>query len=150
MQPGVTLSFTPSELLKTGAIIKVLIANPASEIDEATSLGLEFPAPRPINALIDTGAALTLINPQLAETYKLRYSGPARISAAGRVQDCPAFVASIAFTYAELGRFEALRVVACPLYRPEIACLIGRDILRHWEFNYNGSSGLIRIRDLRL
>ena len=149
MPSGMALTFTPSELQSIGPIIKVLIGHSLLDKAEAASAGLEFPEPRPISALIDTGAALTIINPRLAETYKLKYVGEARISAAGHTQDCRAFAPSIAFTNTQLRLFETVSVVACPLNRPEIACLIGRDILRYWELNYNGTTGEIRIRDLR-
>ncbi len=143
------ISFPPQELQQIGPIIRVIIGHPKDDFIEATSVGFEIPEQRPVRALIDTGAAVTIINPELAETYKLRYTGPARITAAGHTGDYREFAASISFPDVRVRSFDIQRIVACPLNRGEMSCLIGRDILRYWEFSYNGSSGNIRIRDLR-
>src|SRR5262245_43865886 len=97
MQKRVVLQNSPSELQKQGPIIKVLISHTAEELREAKSLGLEFPQSIPFNGLIDTGAATTIINPQLAETYKLRYTGPENITAVGHSGRYPGYAASISF-----------------------------------------------------
>ena len=112
-------------------------------------VGLEFPPARPVNGLIDTGAAVTIVNPELAKTYKLHYTGPARIRTAGHLDTYPEYAAAISFPDRDLQTFEVLRVVACPLASAEMSCLIGRDILRQWEMVYNGRSGEVSIRDLR-
>src|ERR1700730_17937659 len=97
MQSGVALSFSPRELQQLGPIISMIIGHPRLDLREATSLGFEIPEQRPVRALIDTGAAVTIINPELAETYKLRYTGPARINAAGHTGDYREYAASISF-----------------------------------------------------
>jgi len=149
MEQKTVLGFSPSRLQAVGPVIKVTIGNTAFELAEAKAVGLEFPDPLPFSAVIDTGAAVTIINPQLAETFKLKYTGPARISAVGNVGQYRAYAASIAFPDDKLKSFDVVRVIASPLAHMEVSCLIGRDILRHWEFTYNGESGEVTIRDLR-
>ena|SRR5689334_1677164 len=144
------LKFSPSELQRIGPLIKVMIGHTKPELEEAKSLGFEFPQPRPFHGLIDTGAAVTIINPELAKTYKLVRTGRAPIKAAGHTAVYDEFAASISFPERNLKEFEILRIVACPLASAEMSCLIGRDILRHWELNYNGDSGEVTIRDLRI
>ena len=139
-----------SDLQQRGPIITVLISHTNAEIEEAKSVGFEFPESRPFSALIDTGAAVTIINPQLAETYKLMYTGPEHITAAGHTGDYRGYAAALSFPDKALRGFETIRIIACPLASSSMSCLIGRDILRHWEFTYNGTSGEFTIRDLRL
>ena len=111
-------------------------------------LVLSFPKSRPFNGLIDTGASITIVNPQLAETYKLRYTGPENITAVGHTGKYPGYAAAISFPARKLKPFDVGRIVACPLASPAMSCLLGRDILRYWELTYNGESGEVTIRDL--
>jgi predicted aspartyl protease len=150
MDGRVVLRTSPAELQQQGPILKVLISHTQAELTEATSLGLQFPPSLPFNALIDTGAAVTVINRQLAETYKLKYTGPERITSVGSAaQYFPGYAAAISFPDRNLRRFDIVRIIACPLASPAMSCLIGRDILRYWELTYNGGSGEVTIRDLR-
>lgn len=149
MGKTVVLSVPPLTLQQFGPIIKVKIAHTQLELEEAKTLGFEFPRVLPVNGLIDTGAAVTIINPELAKTYKLHYTGPARIRTAGHLDTYPEYAAAVSFPDRDLQDFEVLRVVACPLASAEMSCLIGRDILRHWEMRYNGQTGHVSIRDLR-
>lgn len=139
----------PTELQQRGPIITVLISHTSDEITEAKSVGFEFPRSRPFSALIDTGAAVTIINPQLAETYKLRYIGPEHITALDNTGLYPGYAAAISFPDRALRGFDPIRIIACPLASASMSCLIGRDILRHWDFTYHGQSGEFTIRDLR-
>jgi hypothetical protein len=150
MARRVVLRYSPADLQQQGPIIQVLISHTPEELAEAKALGFEFPPSAPFNALIDTGAAVTVINPQLAETYKLRYTGPERITAVGSAgKNHPGYAAAISFPDRDLRAFDIVRIIACPLASPAMSCLIGRDILRHWELMYNGESGEVTIRDLR-
>jgi predicted aspartyl protease len=149
MVKNVVVKTWPEDLQQRGPIINVLISHTKAEIAEAKSVGFEFPECRPFNALIDTGAAITIINPKLAETYKLRYTGPERITAVGHTGYYPGYAAAISFPDRGLREFETIRIIACPLASANMSCLIGRDILRFWEFKYNGALGEFAIRDLR-
>jgi len=149
MDQRVVLKTSPDELQQQGPILKVLIGHTPDELEEAQSVGFEFPESRPFNALIDTGAAVTIINPQLAETYKLRYTGMERITAVGHTDKYRGYAAAISFPDRNLRGFDIVRIIACPLASPVMSCLIGRDILRHWELIYNGESGAVTILDLR-
>lgn len=149
MDKRVVLRNSPSNLQKHGPIIKVLISHTTEELAEARSLGFEFPDSQPFNALIDTGASLTIINPQLAETYKLKYTGRENISAVGHTGSYPSYAATITFPDQKLRPFDVVRIVACPLASAAMSCLLGRDILRYWELIYHGESGEVTVRDLR-
>ncbi len=138
--------FTPTSLLQQGPHIRILISATRLEVDEGRAIGLEFPE-LPVRALIDTGASLTIINPQIAATCKLRQTGRQKINAVGgEAGEYPEYASAIAFPGSELPSLDTTRVVACPIIRqPFFACLIGRDIMRKWLFKYDGRSGEIEI-----
>ena len=122
--------FTPTSLLQRGPHIRILISATRLEVDEGRAIGLEFPE-LPVGALIDTGASLTIINPQIAATCKLRQTGRQKINAVGgEAGEYPEYASAIAFPGSELPSLDTTRVVACPIIRqPFFACLIGRDIM---------------------
>jgi len=142
----VKLPFTATSLLLQGPHIAVLISATRLEVEEGRSLGLEFPE-LPVRALIDTGASLTIINPQIAVTCKLKQTGHQKINAVGGAAgEFPEYAAAISFPESELPSLDTARVVACPIIKqPFFSCLIGRDILRKWVVKYDGRSGEIEI-----
>jgi predicted aspartyl protease len=142
----VKLPFTPADLILQGPHIAILISATRLEVEEGRPLGLEFPE-LPVRALIDTGASLTVINPQIAFTCKLKQTGHQTINAVGgQAGEFPAYAAAISFPGTALPSLEATRVVACPIIRqPFFSCLIGRDIMRKWLFTYDGRTGEVEI-----
>ena len=146
MMPVVKLPFTPTDLILQGPHIAILISATRVEVEEGRSLGLEFPE-LPVRALIDTGASLTVINPEIAKTCKLKQTGHQMINAVGgQAGEYPAYAAAISFPGTELPSLDATRVVACPIIRqPFFSCLIGRDIMRKWLLTYDGRTGEVEI-----
>lgn len=125
--------YTPTNLFQQGPHIEILISATRLEVDEGRAVGLEFPDVA-VRALIDTGASLTIINPQIAASCKLRQTGHQKINAVGgEAGEHPEFAAAISFPGSELPGLDTIRVVACPIIRqPFFSCLIGRDIMRKW------------------
>jgi hypothetical protein len=142
----VKLPFTPTELILQGPHIAILISATRLEVEEGRPLGLEFPE-LPVHALIDTGASLTVINPEIAKTCKLKQTGHQMINAVGgKAGEYPAYAAAISFPGTNLPSLDATRVVACPIIRqPFFSCLIGRDIMRKWLLSYDGRTGEVEI-----
>ena len=142
----VKLPFTPTELILQGPHIAILISATRLEVEEGRPLGLEFPE-LPVHALIDTGASLTVINPEIAKTCKLKQTGHQMINAVGgKAGEYPAYAAAIFFPGTNLPSLDATRVVACPIIRqPFFSCLIGRDIMRKWLLSYDGRTGEVEI-----
>jgi len=143
----VKLSFTSNSLLVEGPHVPILVSATHFEAGEGRAVGLEFPE-LPVRALIDTGASLTIINPEIAATCKLKQTGFQKISAVGGLAgEYPEYAAAISFPGSEIPSLGAARVVACPIIRqPFYSCLIGRDILQKWILTYNGRTGEIEIR----
>jgi predicted aspartyl protease len=140
-------SFSSASALQLqGPIIEILISATRPEINEGEGLGLEFPALL-VKALVDTGASLTIINPEIAATCKLRHTDKNKINAVGgEAGEYPAHAAAISFPGTVLPSFDVIRVVACPIVKqPFFSCLIGRDILRKWLFVYDGRKGDVQI-----
>lgn len=138
--------FTPTSLLQQGPHIEIVISATRLEVEEGRAIGLEY-REIPVRALIDTGASLTIINPEIAATCKLRQTGRQKINAVGgEAGEHPEYAAAISFPQSELPGLDTTRVVACPIIRqPFFSCLIGRDIMRKWLFKYDGRSGEIEI-----
>jgi hypothetical protein len=138
-------SYSRTELRRTGPKITVTISHPQKTIALARQSHLDLKKPYTVTALIDTGAARTVISPQLAATCGLQQTGVARISSAGHITDRPEFVGAIHFPDQELQGFDPMSLVACPLPEQDVACLLGRDVLERWNLTYDGRSGLVEV-----
>lgn len=135
------ITLTADDLLRSGPIIQIEISNPVDSLKKAT-----------VNGLIDTGAAFSAINPRLAQSCHLIQRGQKKIHVPGNTRpedarEYPEFAASIRFPQSDLHGFRVHGVVACPIFETQFSCLIGRDILRYWEFIYSGISGQFSIAD---
>jgi gag-polyprotein putative aspartyl protease len=110
----VKLPFTSANLLLEGPHLPVLISASRFELEEGRAVGLEFPE-LPVQALVDTGASITIINPEIATTCKLKQTGHQRINAVGgSAGEFPEYAAAIAFPGSEIPSLDTVRVVACP------------------------------------
>ena len=91
------LTFTPTTLLQQGPHIAIPVSATQWEVSEGRVVGLEF-LELPVRALIDTGASLTIINPQIAVTCKLKQTGHQKINAVGgEAGEYPEYAAAISF-----------------------------------------------------
>jgi len=106
------LSFNPSVLQK----------------NEGKLVGLEFPSPLGINAVIDTGASMTVVNPEVAATCKLRATGFATVASIEKTGKYPQHAAWIRFPGTNLSDLDGIPVIACKMSKQPYSCLIGRDI----------------------
>ena len=83
------LSFNPSDLQRTGPQIYIEISAPSDEIRDGIAVGLEYPEPFGIHAVIDTGASLTVVNPEVVTTCKLRFTSFATVASVEKVGKYP-------------------------------------------------------------
>jgi predicted aspartyl protease len=146
--PSHQLSFTPSVLQKDGPRIFIQISAPSSDIKEGSPVGLEFPPPFGITAVIDTGASLTVVNPEVVEKCKLRATGFAIVASIEKKAQYRQHAAWIRFPNTKLKDLDGIPVVACKISQQPYSCLIGRDILRNWLLTYSGD-GTVSIEELR-
>lgn len=126
-------------------ILSTLKGAPASSPDPADSRGFwKMPA------LIDTGAGLTVLTPAAVSRIGLPQVDVTRIARAGGIsEDIGVYAAAFRFPRYKLPAINVARVICCELPQQPIQCLLGRDVLSHWRFAYDGGSGewMIEARD---
>lgn len=131
----------PIVLSQFGAFIQVTITHPRNVQEELKQKGKEAPSVS-IKALIDTGASGSVITPKVADDLGLVHTGYQTVSSVQDEQQRPVYFGFIIFPW---GMGKEIPIVSCPLRN--LDCLIGRDILMHWLFTYNGPDGSIIIGD---
>lgn len=145
----VELTWNPFSQTDPGPLIDVSITNSRDIIEAGRSLGLEYPAPRSIKALLDTGASVTVISKVYANHCKLfPTSEGGEISAIGHTHRCGEHAGAISFPGTALRPFDSIRIVSAVFAKERYyACLIGRDILRNWLITFDGRSKRVIIED---
>ena len=132
-----------ADLRSSGPIIQVHIG-PSRELIAA--FGAEsVSSPVPVSALVDTGAASTVITAETARLLQLRTVGIIRVHTPTTVEPvlCRQFYVNIHFT-SEFAIQDVLAIEA-PLTGQPIQCLIGRDVLSRGVLTYSGIDNLFRL-----
>ncbi|MCX6252004.1 MAG: retropepsin-like aspartic protease [Bacteroidetes bacterium] len=139
----IIIPVSPQIVLQNGGpIIPIVITHPRSVAERLIKDGKQVQAIQ-CRALIDTGAFGSVITPVIAQQLNLVQTGFQKVTSVNNEEDQPAFFSRIQFGW---GKGKDVQVVSCPLRGP-FDCLIGRDILVHWNFTYNGKDGYIIICD---
>ncbi len=131
----------PVILTQLGAFIDITITHPRVIQDKFRKEGKNVPSYK-AKALIDTGASSTVISPKVAEQLQLMHTGYQKVTSVHDEQDRPVYYAFILFPW---GNGKEIPIVCCEI--KNFLCLIGRDILQHWHFSYNGPDGSVVICD---
>jgi hypothetical protein len=143
-----SLRWDASDPNDPGPCIEVVVMNSRDVLEAWRVAGLECPPPIKIRALLDTGAAFTIISKTFARHCKLRQTGATEVRALGAVHVCGDHAGSIDFPGTSLGSFDSIRIRSGDFIRePNFACLIGRDILRNWTITFDGQRKLVTIAD---
>jgi predicted aspartyl protease len=132
---------SPIILNQMGAIIEATITHPLNVQEKMKLDGREIPM-RTVRAMIDTGASSSVITPEVANALGLVHTGYQRVSSVQDEQQRPIYFGMITFSW---GAGKEIPLISCPL--KHFDCLIGRDILQHWHFTYNGPDGSITVCD---
>jgi class 3 adenylate cyclase/predicted aspartyl protease len=143
---GESVPRTRLALRKEGLTIGVEIGPAQADREWAEQVGLEPKRALRAVALVDTGAAVTVINPQIALACGLRPVGEVVISTPGGVSKVREYAGAIRFPGSKLSGFDPVRFVAGPLQGP-YACLLGRDVLDSWRLTYDGPAGKAEIQE---
>jgi len=131
-----------------GPCIDVALMNSRHVVEARPDIGLEYPDPFRTKALLDTGAAVTVISKALAKHCKLYQTGITEIKTLGSVQKCGEYAASISFPGTNLRSVDPIRIISADFIKePYYACLIGWDILRNWKITFDGKSNTAIIVD---
>ena len=67
----IELRWDPFDQTDAGPCIDVTVMNSRDVIEAGRAIGLEYPGPRPMRALLDTGASVTVISRVFANYCKL-------------------------------------------------------------------------------
>lgn len=145
----VELHWDPASPHDPGPCIDVLVMNSREVIERGREIGLEFPPPLSIKALSDTGASVSVISKTFADHCKLRQTNAGtELRVVGTTYRVGEHAGSISFPGTELRSFDLIRIVSADFVKERnFACLIGRDILRHWTISFDGRSKRVTITD---
>lgn len=131
-----------------GPCIEVIITNSRDVIEAGRAIGLEYPEPLRMRALIDTGAAVTVISKAFAKYCKLFQTGESKIRALGGEHSCGEHAGAISFPGTNLQPIDAIRLLSADFVQERnYAILIGRDILKNWTVTFDGRNKRITIVD---
>lgn len=113
--------------------------------EHAIAFGIRVAAPTAISALIDTGAASSVITAETAGLLGLQAVGVARIQTPTTIEAvlCRQYYVNIYFS--EMFAVEDILATEAPLTGQAVQCLIGRDILSRGVFTYSGVDNLFRL-----
>jgi hypothetical protein len=145
----VVLNWDPFDLTDPGPCIDVIVMNSPEVIAGWRALGLECPEPIRMNALLDTGASVTVISKTFANYCKLFQTNEgSEITAIGATHRCGEHAGAISFPGTNLRPFDPTRIVSVDFPKERhYAILIGRDILRNWVISFNGRCKQVTITD---
>jgi hypothetical protein len=122
--------------------------NSSEVIEAGRTVGLEYPEPVKMKALLDTGAAVTVISKTFARYCKLLQTGETEIRVLGSTHRCGEHAGAISFPGTNLRPFDPIRIVSADFVQERhYAILIGRDILRNWTITFDGRSNCVTIAD---
>ena len=131
-----------------GPCIDVIVMNSREVIEAGRAIGLEYPEPRRMKALLDSGAAVSVISKTFAQYCKLLQTGETEIRVLGSIHKCAEHAAAVSFPGTNLRPIDPIRIISADFMKePHYACLIGRDILRNWRITFDGPSNSITITD---
>ena len=145
----VVLNWNPFDQGDPGPLIEVSVMNSRQVIEAGRALGFEYPEPRPMKALLDTGASVTVISKVWANNCKLFQTNEgSQIVSLGDEQHCGEHAGAISFPGTGLRPFDPARIVSAVFKKGRFhAIIIGRDILRNWVISFDGRSKQVTITD---
>ena len=145
----VELYWNPFDPADPGPCINVSITNSSHVIEAGRAVGFEYPEPRAMRALLDTGSSITVISKVFANTCKLFQTGDrSEVTSLGAVQPCAEHAGAISFPGTDLRSFDPWRIVSAVFSRERhYAIIIGRDILRNWTLSFDGRSKKVTITE---
>jgi predicted aspartyl protease len=145
----VDLHWDPFDQGDPGPCIWVNVMNSRDVIEAGRAVGLEYPEPIKMRALLDTGASVTVISKTYANHCKLRQTNEgSEITAIGATHRCGEHAGAVSFPDTKLRSFDPIRIVSVEFAKERhYAILIGRDILRNWKITFDGRSKRVTITD---
>lgn len=139
-------TFTPENLHLIGPMLKVQVSISNALMDIYLRNGILVPSPISLNGLIDTGATYSLIKEGKIDGLKLNPVGVQQVIGVGDIKATMYPMYRIGLSIFGVEYYDTT-VTVTPLHLTyNTECLIGRDILRHCIFEYNGPGGSFTIK----
>ena len=141
------------QIVAQGPILTAVVAVSEQRAGALSSLNIPIPQPIPIRALVDTGASGTCIDPSVLRALALTPTGNTQVTTptTGNVPvDVDQYDVAIIIPPAGGNQIPfvlgTIPVICTELLQIQgYHALIGRDILAHCIFSYNGSMGLFTL-----
>ncbi len=131
-----TSSISDLEVVGPNASLMVSIASAAEQTFRDNNRPI--PDPVSISAMIDTGAAVSVIQKGIAAQLDIHPVGFNHVTTPTSANvKCPVY--AVRFTFPGTGWLN-VNVIEAPLQDPTIQGLIGRDVLKHAVFVYLGKA----------
>lgn len=139
--PHLTLQLGPS-----GPLLDVVIGVSAPRQKALQQAGQVVPPGQAARALIDTGASVTAVDPAVLTALALAPTGQTTIhtpsTTPGQPHPCSTYDVHLTLSHPALSFYiSALPVIQSNLHHQGIQALIGRDVLAHCLFIYDGRAG---------
>jgi len=117
----VELHWDPFDQSDPGPCIGVIVSNSREVIEAGRALGLEYPEPVRMRALLDTGASVTVISRTFADYCKLfQTSEGSEITAIGATHRCAEHAGAMSFPNTDLRPLDPIRIVSAVSRKVEI------------------------------
>jgi predicted aspartyl protease len=127
-----------------GVLVDIFIALSTPRIDALKAAGMPFPPPEKAKALIDTGASISSISPQIAKSLGLIPTGITAICSATTgvaPQSSNLYDVCLAFVQPSIKVLGVtISVIEVDIFTPGVEVLLGRDMLRQCLCIYDGHS----------
>jgi hypothetical protein len=133
------------QLAQFGPTIPVAIGLAPSTLAMFQSAGLPVPASVAGLAMIDTGAAVCVVDQDALTGLGLTPSGSMTISTTTGSAVRPTYTASLSFPGTSLPNITFTDFVGAPLQEHGVVALIGRSVLQHFIVIYNGPGGSVTV-----
>lgn len=135
----------PRFLTGRGPILSTEISVPRKLAEQWSKVEHVLPVPQVGVALIDTGASRTCVDRQAVSALAIPPIGVERVYTPQGNEDQYKYPARISFPGTTLPSVEYGSVFGAQLREQGLIALIGRDLLSHFVFTYNGPGGLITL-----
>lgn len=125
-----------------GPVIELAVTVSRAWQGRVAASGNPVPSPTTVRALIDSGSDISVVHPDVLRTLGIRATGTIRVRRPSSGSGF--YVALLSDVQLSIGgvirgtTWIAAQVVGVAPATPTILALIGRDLLRHCTFFYNG------------
>lgn len=140
-QDGEEVSVSPEEaLVHDGPLIEVSIGVTGSVAEQWRNSGIGVPEPISGRALIDTGASITCVDEEVANTLGVPVREVVTMVSATEEIEKNVYPIQMDVAGSEL-TIDAPQAAGANLQEQGLVALVGRDVLSHTTLHYNGPAG---------